>query len=364
MGFSISTVLKADLDELIKSKQFKEEDHVRDTRGRFAKKSGGELGDLKKEARELVLKIAEKKQAPKTPATDPQELPKMIKNAENKIKGVINTEKEIIRSASRFKAERDLYSNRPKNIEAEKYIKENFGFDCSLEGFDPLVAEITTKALDRVKEKTPKLMDELKESLSFIGDSKAFLEKFKKEDIRNTEWSKKVREKMLKLVSFLNPKANRYVIEDHVDKYLYGDVVPQNENVIANTDANGIYLSKYFEDYDLVGEIIAEGVANNWQAKNNLSVQSIIEHEIGHQIQFIIEFGDDLNRKLKLRNFINENLINNGQNLVKNISKMATSTKSEFIAECYIEFLSDPKNKRGNPVVKKFKKMLKDVGYL
>lgn len=107
----------------------------------------------------------------------------------------------------------------------------------------------------------------------------------------------------------------------------------------AGKKIEGLYLGNIFSDYDNYINIKSNAIDNNIHSKVRKSVESSINHEVGHFLTDLTNLDND--RKLNaLYNYLK------GHNLISSyVSRYADEFSGikgfrEFIAECFAEYTS------------------------
>lgn len=330
------------LSNLLKS--FREEDHPRDAKGRFTKKSGSILNEKTSKLRKKITQANLLKKQ-----TIGEEFFKLRDEARKEIDSFLESEIKKVRKNSRFKTASD----------AEEYVTKKYGLEAELKDFDPVTTELAITAFDNVAKKVPKLMNEIKENIKHVGCPRTFNEKFKAQ--MGKKWSLDIEEKMVSFAKATNPNVkSEFIIRSHVRDFLKNGSEEMNKYAYASTNPVNITFGDIWKNIKKVKDTFSESILLENHAKDNFSIASIIEHEFGHHIVFNIQMGDDGRKKMSLRKFFDSVPY---EDRVK-ISEYGTSNDDEFFAETFVEFLSDPENKREDYTVGKFRHLLKDLGYI
>ena len=161
-----------------------------------------------------------------------------------------------------------------------------------------------------------------------------------------------------------NPNMNKEIIEKYSYIYAKKELPRAGKNIYAisqysKTDVhklNGIYIhNKYGGDYQKFIKCIERDVKLKWHPEGTGSIKGIIDHEIGHQLDSLLNLknnSDIINLKKNLTRYE----INNG------LSRYANKNIVEFIAEAYSEYVNnencrDIAMKVGKIIDKEYKKL-------
>lgn len=103
--------------------------------------------------------------------------------------------------------------------------------------------------------------------------------------------------------------------------------------------ANGITVNETFgADYEELMVILRKDVDNGWRPQNCYSLKSLMDHELGHQIAYLVDAQYDS----EIIKQYNDFLALNDENRAGVLSCYAGENIQEFIAESWSEYLNNP----------------------
>lgn len=281
---------------------------------------------------------------------------KKLKNVfSNSVKQVQNAEivvKNEIKKAPKFKTTR----------EAEKWAKTNNIADIiDYTGLDVDVANAINESIYEAIQEFP----ELRKNFQFIGSIQARIK---------LEWERKVNiyfknlakpEMTTEQLNKLYAKCKRMVRKRKVDKKIAAEFFPRE-------GLKGVTFNRNWKKQSLI-ETLKENVKNKFHPEGTETIKSLIDHEIGHMLDDLLDITNDFEIIKLYEEYIDEKATTNEEKykkLTDNLSMYAWKNRAsnkmiEATAEAYAEYKNNPNPRKiaktvGERIKQKYKERFYD----
>ena len=223
--------------------------------------------------------------------------------------------------------------------QANEYAKNTLGIpNVSYKGVDVITANEWNKGLRDVFEKFPKL----KEKFGFVGETHE----------RNTAVKARLKESVMAKTIKANPNARMQDVERAVNSYINKTMrkLSVSKNTMAQSWTSGGEIYKQFSGVSINRDFGKDSAAFIQSLKRQVeskfhpvgadSIKSVLDHEIGHQLDDLLGIGNQEHIKKLFDSRTTEELTND-------ISKYAWDNDnnkrySEMIAEAWSEYQNNP----------------------
>lgn len=228
---------------------------------------------------------------------------------------------------------------------AAEYAKDILGINVHYNNLEPETAEAMNIAL----EETFKRFPAVKEFFYFVGEAKEKAE-IMTEDIEIREAYKKT---LMLENKWLDEKhAENYMNNCCIENKMLVELIPKSNQYAHQqyTSAkpwskyNGVCFNHAYErNIEKILKQLTKDVATQFHPKGCNTLKSVIDHEIGHMLDDILEIS-----QLKaIKNIYKEVMKSNGDKMTMNLSRYAWDNKNsnpyrEMIAEAWSEYCNNP----------------------
>jgi hypothetical protein len=223
--------------------------------------------------------------------------------------------------------------------EAEQYARDVLGIgNVNYRGIAPEVADEWNRGLQEAFEKFPKL----KKKMNFTGESHARIEqlemiirKYNFDHIRKNSKNAGIGDDELRKIADEQTESlikKIQVNEDSIASSMTGGARYQSEVL-------GVTINERFgRDFEYMNKILKEQVESKVHPEGCDTIKSVLDHEIGHQLDALL----GINEKDEIKKIFN----NNKDNMRELLSDYAINNNSkpykEMIAEAWAEYCNNP----------------------
>lgn len=220
--------------------------------------------------------------------------------------------------------------------EAEKYAVDNgLARVADFGKLDIEVANLMNQSMQENIERMPAL----KGRMSFIGSGQANNRIRNAESLAyNIDWIRKNYPELSE--SEILRRAKRRVTNQRTGReYAFARSKPSNKNNWQDfyKDSDGIGFNEKWSKPSMVEtfkKMLDRDVKSQWHPVGTESLRSVMDHEIGHQIDYML----DLSKNAELKSLFRSSK----PNMKQDLSQYAAKNIAEFIAESWAEYVNNP----------------------